>query len=109
MKSSLVLLAFTLLFAATAEAQWCAKCYSPPGGGLFCAQSTHDGAETCTGTDGYICTLRGSCAGMDGPECADNRPCVHEKWVDGSRLPERARWMVATVEVRHSSRERAKL
>lgn len=108
MKRPLVLLGFTLLIAATAEAQSCAKCYWPPdgwGAPPQCGITTYNGAETCDIIDGYICRTVGTCEGS-GPECTSHR-CPSEKWADGSRLSERARWTVATVEIRRPERHRA--
>lgn len=110
MKSSFALLAFTLFVAAAAEAQYCAKCYSPPDGWgdpPHCGITTGNGAETCENVQGYICHLRGTCSGS-GTSCEHDWRCPAEKWADGSRLTERARWIVATVEIRQPARARAK-
>ncbi|HYC62845.1 MAG TPA: hypothetical protein VEK79_25115 [Thermoanaerobaculia bacterium] len=109
MKNSLIAL-FTVLIAASADAQVCQKCYSPPAGWGSppqCGITTYNGWETCEIIDGYICKLTGICQGS-GPECTGTRPCPIDKWADGSQLPERARWMVASVEIRKQEPQRAK-
>ncbi len=94
--AALLLVGFGV-FAPAVEAQSCAKCWSTLEGNLYCGQTTHNGAQTCQATDGYMCRLTGTCEGMDGPECM--RPCVQYRYVDGSRLPEKSPWRVATVEI----------
>ena len=106
MKRLLVLVTFTVLFAVTTKAQSCAKCYWPPWGSNYCGLTTYNGSESCRLINGYICELVGDCEGLDGPDCADGRPCPHQKWACGSRLPEKAPWVVATVEVRKPEPER---
>lgn len=98
MKMLVVVGFVALLWSASAEAQSCAKCYSSLEGTNFCGQTTHNGAQTCVSTWDYICTLTGSCAGVDGEECK-RRPCPQEKWVDGSNLPEKSRWVLAAVTI----------
>ena len=100
-----VLLVGLGVFAPAVEAQSCAKCGSSIEGDLYCGQTTHNGAQTCQATAGYICRLTGTCEGMDGPECT--RPCVQYRYVDGSHLPEKSPWLVAKVEVTRPH-ERAK-
>jgi hypothetical protein len=97
MKKLIVVAFVALLWSATAEAQSCAKCYSSLEGTNFCGLNTHNGAQTCEATMDYICTLKGSCIGVDGEACK-RRPCPQEKWVDAT-LPEKSRWVVASVTI----------
>jgi hypothetical protein len=107
MKRALIGLTFVLLCAATADAQSCAKCYWPPEGGVYCGSTTYDSYQECRIIQGYICELTSTCQGVSGPECPGTRPCAHTKWVCGSRLPEKARWAVATVEIRRPDRTKS--
>ncbi len=108
MKRLFILLTVTVLAAATADAQeTCAKCYWDPWGGVNCGITIYNGYVECSIDSGYVCTLTGSCQTANG-ECPANRPCAHSKWACGSRLPEKARWSVATVDIRQPKQERAK-
>jgi hypothetical protein len=107
MKRLFAVLAFTLFVATTAEAT-CEKCYWPPpgwGAPVQCGITIYHAYETCEIQHGYVCKLAGTCEGS-GPGCAEDRHCPQEKWADGSRLPETARWVVATVEIRQAKAER---
>jgi hypothetical protein len=98
MKKLLLASMVVVLWTVTVEAQSCAKCYTSIQGSMFCGQTTYNGYQSCVATQGYICTLTGTCQGGDGAEC--QHVCVQYRWTDGSRvLPEKARYVVAKVEI----------
>jgi hypothetical protein len=101
MKRLLFALVVIVLCSATAKAD-CWRCYREiDSSAQYCDQTTFNSTASCVALNG-VCRASGMCTGPSGPECT--WPCVQYRWVCGSHLPEKARWVVASVKIERPAR-----
>jgi hypothetical protein len=96
MKRLLLALVVIFLWSASAKAD-CWRCYREiDSSAQFCGETSFNSTASCESSNG-VCRSWGVCTGPAGPECT--WPCVQYRWACGSHLPEKARWVVASVKI----------